>query len=305
MPSLGIAYSYIKLCKPNVVALLVLTAIVGMFLAIPGIEYMPWLQFLFATLGITLVSASAAAINHIIDHRIDEKMRRTHHRPIPRGQVSMRAAIIFAMFLGITGEGILYLFVNPLCALLTGFALIGYAFIYTVYLKHATPQNIVIGGASGAAPPLLGWVAMTGQISAEALLLFLIIFVWTPPHFWALAIHRQADYAHAQVPMLPITHGIEYTRQQILLYKILLLVVSIFPFIIGMSGWLYLLGALGLGGWYLSYAIWMIKYPDNKSYEMQSFWASIWYLLLLFCLLLVDHYLTLYWGEFFGHKSPV
>jgi protoheme IX farnesyltransferase len=304
MSSQSITQAYLKLCKPNVVALLVLTAVVGMLLASPGIEHMPWGNFLFGTLGITLVSASAAAINHIIDNRIDEKMQRTHKRPIPQGKISMKEAIIFAIIIGVFGEMILLFLVNSLTALLTGLALIGYAFIYTVYLKHATPQNIVIGGASGAAPPLLGWVAITGQVSIEALILFLIIFVWTPPHFWALAIHRKEEYANASIPMLPITHGIQYTRQQILLYKILLIVISIMPFVIGMSGWLYFVGALALGGWYLSYAILMIRYPEQKSYEMKSFWVSIWYLLFLFCVLLVDHYATIYLGSFFGQKTP-
>ena len=259
----------------------------------------------FGTIGITLVSASAAAINHIIDHRIDEKMNRTNRRPIPQGKISMQSAIIFAVIIGVVGEAILFVLVNPLCAILTAVALVGYAFIYTVYLKHATPQNIVIGGASGAAPPLLGWVAITGQVSVEALILFLIIFVWTPPHFWALAIHRKEEYAKVNVPMLPITHGTEYTRQQILLYKILLIVVTILPFVIGMSGWLYLIAALGLGLWYLSYAILMIRYPEERSYQMKSFWVSIWYLLALFCVLLVDHYATFYFGGIFGQKSPL
>lgn len=301
----AVAQSYYQLCKPNVVALLVLTAIVGMLLATPDIDHLRWATFILATVGITLVSASAAAINHIIDCRIDEKMHRTLNRPLPQGKVSMRAAIVFAVVIGSLGEIILFVLVNPLCALLTGIALVGYAFIYTVYLKHATPQNIVIGGASGAAPPLLGWVAITGQVSVEALILFLIIFVWTPPHFWVLAIHRKDEYANANVPMLPITHGIAYTRQQVLLYKILLMVISVLPFVIGMSGWLYLIGALMLGCWYLSYAILMICYPYKKNYAMKSFWFSIWYLFLLFFLLLVDHCMTIYFGDIFGHKSVI
>ena len=240
------------------------------------------------TLGIGLAASSAAAINHVLDRRIDEKMHRTHRRPLPTGQLPVRNAIVFALILGSLSMVILILWVNPLTAVLTFASLIGYAVIYTVYLKHATPQNIVIGGAAGAAPPVLGWVAVTGQVDANALLLFLIIFIWTPPHFWALAIARKDDYAKAGIPMLPVTHGVKHTSLQVLLYTIVLIPVSIFPFLTGMSGVLYLVGALILGSIFVYYAV---RMQNDHSYElsMRTFSYSIVYLMILFALLLVDH----------------
>ncbi|MDX1455378.1 MAG: heme o synthase, partial [Gammaproteobacteria bacterium] len=233
---------YLELTKPKVVSLIAFTAIVGMLLAVPG--WVPLDRFVFGLLGIWLAAASAAALNHLIDQRADAEMNRTRNRPLPTGHVSGREALVFALTLGVVSMLLLWFLVNPLTAVLTFFSLIGYAVIYTVFLKRATPQNIVIGGAAGAAPPVLGWTAITGEISAEPLLLFLIIFIWTPPHFWALAIHRRDDYARVNIPMLPVTHGIPFTRLQIILYTILLLVVSILPYLIGMSGPIYLVAAL-------------------------------------------------------------
>jgi heme o synthase len=236
---------YLALCKLKVVALIVFTAVVGMFLAVPGL--VPLEILVFATLGIGMAASSAAAVNHVLDARIDAVMRRTRRRPLPTGQVGEVEAMLFAATLGALSMLILWRLVNPLTAVLTFFSLIGYAIVYTVFLKRATPQNIVIGGAAGAAPPVLGWVAVTGEVHAHALLLFLIIFTWTPPHFWALAIARKDEYAQVSIPMMPVTHGVEFTRLQILLYTILLCVVSLLPWLTGMSGWLYLLGALGFG----------------------------------------------------------
>ena len=279
---------YFELTKPRVVALIVFTAVIGMFLAVPGIP--PWKALVFGNLGIWLAASSAAAINHLLDRRIDEKMARTSHRPLPSGSLSGRQVFIFALILGVLSMLLLCVFVNWLTAVLTFFSLIGYAVIYTVYLKHATPQNIVIGGAAGAAPPVLGWVAVTGEVHAYALLLFLIIFVWTPPHFWALAIFRREDYARAMVPMLPVTHGVEYTRQQILFYTILLVLVTLLPYFSGMSGVFYLGGVLVLDAVFLYYAIRMMK-PPNEAYAMKVFGYSIWYLMVLFAFLLIDHWI--------------
>ena len=279
---------YFELTKPRVVALIVFTAVIGMFLAVPGIP--PWKALVFGNLGIWLAASSAAAINHLLDRRIDEKMARTSHRPLPSGSLTGRQVLVFALILGAVSMLLLVFLVNWLTALLTFFSLIGYAVIYTVYLKHATPQNIVIGGAAGAAPPVLGWVAVTGEVHAFALLLFLIIFVWTPPHFWALAIFRREDYARAMVPMLPVTHGVEYTRQQILFYTILLVLVTLLPWFSGMSGVFYLGGVLVLDAVFLYYAIRLMK-PPNEAYAMKVFGYSIWYLMVLFAFLLVDHWI--------------
>ncbi len=279
--------SYWTLCKPGVVALIVFTAIVGIFLASPGLPS-PGI-FVPATLGIALAAASAAAINHVVDQKVDAQMSRTEQRPLPQGRVSRNRALGFALLLGVSAMLILSLGVNGLTAVLTLLSLIGYAVIYTLYLKRATPQNIVIGGAAGAAPPLLGWVAVTGQIDPEALLLFLIIFTWTPPHFWALAIHRMEEYRQVDIPMLPVTHGLAYTRLQILLYTVLLFVVTLLPYSYGMSGTLYLAGTLVLNLGFLIYAVLLYR-NAHTSLPMRTFGYSIVYLMGLFALLLLDHY---------------
>ena len=283
-------HDYLELTKPRVVSLIAFTAIVGMLLAVPGVP--PLDRFFIGLAGIWLASASAAALNHLIDRRADAEMNRTRHRPLPTGHVSEREVLVFALTLGAISMLLLWFLVNPLTAILTFFSLIGYAVIYTVFLKRATPQNIVIGGAAGAAPPVLGWTAITGEVSAEPLLLFLIIFVWTPPHFWALAIHRRDEYARVNIPMLPVTHGIAFTRVQIILYTILLLVVSILPYLIGMSGLLYLAAALILGAVFLYYTIAM-RFRDDERLPMKTFGYSITYLLGIFTFLLADHYLRL------------
>lgn len=279
---------YYELCKPGVVALMVFTAIVGMLVASPG--EVPWRALTLGSLGIALAAGSAAAINHLVDQHIDGQMWRTKRRPLPTARIRTPHAVVFAGLLGIGGLGILYLFINPITALLTFLSLIGYAFIYTLYLKRATPQNIVIGGAAGAAPPMLGWTAVTGSIDPNSLLLFLIIFVWTPPHFWALAIHRREDYAKVNIPMLPVTHGDRYTRWQVLFYTVLLIAVSALPFVTGLSGILYLTGAMIMGGIYLYYAVAMLVSSD-KSLPMKSFGFSIIYLMAIFAILLFDRYL--------------
>lgn len=286
------AREYWALTKPRVVALIVFTALVGMFLAVPGLP--PLRPALFGLLGIWLAAASAAAINHVLDRRIDAIMARTHDRPLPTGGLSTRQALLFALTLGVLSMALLVAFVNPLTAALTFVSLIGYAFVYTGYLKRATPQNIVIGGIAGAAPPLLGWAAVTGMTAAtdwpRALLLVLIIFVWTPPHFWALAIFRREDYAKAMVPMLPVTHGVVYTRWQILLYTVLLVVATVLPRLIEMSGNFYLGGALVLGAVFLWHA-WKLMDPPDEFYAMRVFNYSIVYLMALFAFLLLDHWL--------------
>ena len=282
---------YLELCKPKVVALIVFTAIVGMLLAVPGLP--PLDAVIFGTLGIGLASGSAAAINHVVDQKIDAIMGRTHNRPIPQGAMKSRDALIFALAIGAISMAILIMWVNVLTAALTFFSLIGYAVIYTMYLKRATPQNIVIGGAAGAAPPLLGWTAVTGSVDPGALLLFLIIFTWTPPHFWALAIHRADDYKKVGMPMLPVTHGKDYTRLQILLYTVLLFVVTLLPFSYGMSGWLYLVGAVALNLMFMVYAVRLYR-DDNEKLPMKTFGFSIVYLMILFALLLVDHYVPVF-----------
>jgi protoheme IX farnesyltransferase len=279
---------YVELTKPKVVALITFTAMVGMFLATSTM--VPWDVLVFGSLGIALSAGSAAAINHLVDRRIDAVMARTCNRPLPSGHLDTRQVLLFAVLIGALGVTLLIAFANPLTAVLTFCSLIGYAVIYTVFLKRATPQNIVIGGAAGAAPPLLGWTAVTGQVEAGALLLFLIIFIWTPPHFWALAIHRRQDYVKADIPMLPVTHGVEFTRLHILLYTVMLFLVTLLPFLIGMSGSLYLVGAVLLGGRFLWYALRLFATADDR-WAMPTFGFSIVYLFGLFTVLMIDHYL--------------
>ena len=281
---------YYELTKPKVVALIVFTAVVGMFLATPGM--VPLDILILGTLGIGLAAASAAAINQLLEYHLDARMGRTKRRPLPTGKVTVREAIALAFVLGLASVLLLWLAINPLTAVLTFASLIGYAFIYTLWLKHASPQNIVIGGVSGAAPPLLGWTAVTGSVDPHALLLVLIIFIWTPPHFWALAIARRDDYARVGIPMLPVTHGNRFTRLHILLYTILLLLVSILPYLTGMSGLIYLAGALILGFGFLYYAI-ALKVSDRPELPMKTFAYSITYLMVLFAVLLVDHYILI------------
>lgn len=279
---------YYELCKPRVVMLLVFTAVIGMFLATPGM--VPWETLVYGTLGIGLAASSAAAINQIVDHKIDTAMRRTIGRPLPQGNITNKHATAFALTLGVVAMLILTFLVNGLTAWLTFLSLIGYAVIYTMFLKHATSQNIVIGGAAGAAPPVLGWTAVTGTIDPNSLWLFLIIFTWTPPHFWALAIHRKDEYAKVDVPMLPVTHGVEHTARQVLLYTIIMCVVTIMPFVTHMSGIVYLIGAVILNAIFLYFVIKMQSGKD-PSIPMKTFGYSIIYLMLLFALLLIDHYL--------------
>ena len=279
---------YYELTKPRVVMLIVFTAVVGMFLAVPAIPDLR--QLTLGTIGIAMAASSAAVFNHVLDARIDILMMRTRGRPLPQGKLTEKSALVFASILCISSMIILWFLVNPLTAILTFFSLSGYAVIYTVWLKRATSQNIVIGGAAGAAPPILGWTTITNEISTEPLLLFLIIFVWTPPHFWALAIARLEEYRKVEIPMLPVTHGVPYTRLNILLYSILLLIVTVMPYVIGMSGLIYLIVATGLGLYFLYYAIRMYREHRNEELPMQMFWYSIKYLGYLFTALLVDHY---------------
>jgi protoheme IX farnesyltransferase len=290
-----IARQYFDLTKPRVVALIVFTAAIGMFLAVPGLP--PLQESVVGFLGIWLAASSAAAINQLLDARIDARMARTSWRPIVAGQIRPAQALAFALVLAVASMVVLLVWVNLLTALLTFASLIGYAVIYTVFLKRATPQNIVIGGIAGAAPPLLGWSAVTGMSGqwdwAHALLLVLIIFVWTPPHFWALAIFRREDYRKAMVPMLPVTHGVEYTRWQILFYTVLLVLVTMLPWIIEMSGNFYLGGALILGAMFIWHA-WKLMDPPDELYAMKVFNYSIVYLMALFAFLLVDHWLLPY-----------
>jgi len=268
--------------------LIVFTAIVGMFLSVPG---WPGIEpLIFGALGIGMASSAAAVFNHVLDHRTDILMMRTRGRPLPQGKLTVNAALTFASVLCVIAMLILWFLVNPLTTVLTFISLIGYAVIYTVWLKRATPQNIVIGGAAGAAPPVLGWTTVTNEVTSGALLLFLIIFVWTPPHFWALAIARLEEYAKVDIPMLPVTHGEAYTRLNILLYTILLLLVTIMPYLIGMSGLIYLVAALGLGAYFLNYAIRMYRDHEDEELPMAMFKYSISYLGFLFTALLVDHY---------------
>ena len=280
---------YYELGKPRVVALIVFTAVVGMFLAVPGLP--PVSALLWGTLGIGLAASSAAAVNHVVDRSFDRKMARTMLRPIPTGHLTERQALTYAAILCVASMWMLWTLVNPLTAVLTFASLIGYAVLYTVWLKHITPQNIVIGGAAGAAPPVLGWTAVTGSADPHSLLLFLIIFAWTPPHFWALAIARREEYAKAGIPMLPVAYGVEFTRLHILLYTIILFIVTLLPWITGMSGLVYLAAAVVLGVVFLSQAI-VVKRPDPPAHlPMTVFRWSITYLMVLFAALLVDHYL--------------
>jgi protoheme IX farnesyltransferase len=283
---------YYALTKPGVVQLLVFTAVVGMFLATPGM--VPWDVLIAGSLGIGLAAAAAAVVNQVLDQRIDAQMARTRNRPLPQGRVSERDALAFAMGLGLAGLTVLVLLVNALTAALTFASLIGYAVVYTVYLKRATPQNIVMGGAAGAAPPVLGWVAVTNAVDPHALLLFLIIFTWTPPHFWALAIARRTDYERADIPMLPVTHGEELTKSFVVYYTILLLLVTVLPSITGMTGPFYTFGALLLGGGFLYYAF-QLKFAPRQDSPMTTFRYSIAYLMALFSFLLIDHYIPAIW----------
>ncbi len=276
--------------------LIIFTAVVGMLLAVPGA--LPLGKVIFATLGIGMAAASGAAINQLVEQRIDAMMARTKNRPLPQGELNTRNALIFALLLCAISMVILVYKVNTLTALLTFISLIGYAVIYTMFLKPATPQNIVLGGAAGAAPPLLGWVAMTGEVSSEALLLFLIIFIWTPPHFWALAIRRREEYASVGIPMLPVTHGVPFTKLQILLYTILLLAVSVLPFVIHMSGLIYLAGAIALGLGFIWQAFVLYR-SDTDEHAMKTFGFSIFYLSVLFGFFLLDHYARIFLRHFF------
>jgi len=278
---------YLELCKPNVVALMILTSVIGMVLATQ--QSVPLSILIFGNLGIALCAGSAAAVNHIVDRHVDDKMARTLNRPLAQGRITPRQAIRFALITGLLGMAILLIFTNVLTAWLTLASLVGYAFIYTMFLKRATPQNIVIGGLAGAAPPLLGWTAVTGEIHHNALLLVLIIFAWTPPHFWALAVHRKDEYAKAKIPMLPVTHGERYTKINILLYTLLLIIVTTMPYLTGMFGWLYLVSSLLLGLGFLYWAIVMLRSEGGNS-GMKTFQYSIVYLMVLFAVMLVDHY---------------
>jgi protoheme IX farnesyltransferase len=282
---------YYELGKPRVVALIVFTAVVGMFLAVPGLP--PLAAAAFGTLGIGLAATSAAAINQVVDRRFDEQMARTMGRPIPSGAVTTGQALAYAAVVGVASMVVLWTQVNPLTAVLTFASLIGYAVLYTVWLKHVTPQNIVIGGAAGAAPPVLGWTAITGQLDPHALLLFLIIFAWTPPHFWALAIARRDDYARTGIPMLPVAYGVEFTRLHILLYTILLVIVTLLPYLTGMTGLIYLAAAALLGARFIRYAVALRREDAPADLPMRVFRYSINYLMLLFAALLVDHYLPI------------
>ncbi|MGR5175623.1 heme o synthase [Vibrio parahaemolyticus] len=280
--------TYLTLTKPKVVALMILTALVGMCLSVPGA--LPVKATVLGLIGIALMAGSAAAFNHLIDRRIDAVMARTHKRPLPSGDLSATRVFVFATAIGVLGFAVLASGVNWLTAWLTFASLLGYAVVYTLYLKRATPQNIVIAGIAGAMPPLLGWTAVTGDLHANAWLLVMIIFIWTPPHFWALAIHRKEDYAKADIPMLPVTHGIEYTKTSILLYTILLALVCLMPALVGMTGLIYLAGSTLLSAGFIYYA-WKLKYASDEKTAIETFKFSIIHLMLLFVVLLVDHYM--------------
>jgi protoheme IX farnesyltransferase len=282
---------YLELTKPKVSLLIVFTAVVGMVLAVPGL--VPLQPLLLGSLGIALASGSAAAFNHVLDQRIDGRMGRTRRRPLPTGHLQEQQAVIFAAALAVGSVLVLGLGVNALTAVLTFLSLIGYAIVYTVWLKHATPQNIVIGGAAGAAPPVLGWAAVTGHVDAQALLLFLIIFAWTPPHFWALAIARRDEYARVGVPMLPVTHGIAYTRFQILLYTILMVLTTLLPCLVGMSGLIYLVAATALNARFL-YFVWVLNKGVRADFPIRTFRYSITYLMWLFAAMILDHYVMVH-----------
>jgi len=288
--STGLLQDLYQITKPKVVLMLVITAIVGMVLSQPEL---PRLDLMFiASVGIGLLSAAAAALNHVVDQKIDAKMARTHNRPLARGSLSNQTAVIFSLLLAGLGFALLYALVNPLTAWLTLASLFGYAVVYTLVLKRLTPQNIVIGGLAGAMPPLLGWTAMTGELHAHAYFLVMIIFTWTPPHFWALAIFREKDYARAKIPMLPVTHGVEFTKQAVLLYTMLLFVVCLLPYLVGMTGLLYLAAAVVLNLMFLRYAL-LLKIKQQKNFAYETFKFSIWHLLWLFIALLLDHFIKL------------
>ncbi len=282
---------YYELTKPKVVYLLVFTAVVGMFLAndVTQSWFPPLNALIFGTLGIAFASGAAAVVNHVVDARIDTMMARTMQRPVAQGRVKPRNAVIFSTILAAVAMAMLWFLVNPLTAVLTLGGLVGYAFIYTMFLKRATPQNIVIGGLSGAIPPLLGWTSVTGSADPHAWLLVLIIFTWTPPHFWALSIHRIEDYAKAEIPMLPVTHGEDFTKTSIVLYTVLLILSTLLPYLTHMSGIIYLVGAIGLGLWFLYYTV-VLKYRERDGIAMKTFGVSIGYLTFLFAFLLIDHY---------------
>ncbi|MEZ5568396.1 MAG: heme o synthase [Halioglobus sp.] len=279
---------YKELTKPNVVLLMILTSVIGMFMAVPGM--VPLDVLVLGNLGIALCAGAAAAVNHLVDQRVDLQMARTRNRPVARGRVGNWQAGLFAALLGGAGMAILFIWINALTAWLTLLSLLGYAVVYTMFLKRATPQNIVIGGLAGAAPPLLGWTAVTGEIHGHALLLVLIIFAWTPPHFWALAIHRREEYAAVEIPMLPVTHGVAFTKLHILLYTIIMVLITLLPYATRMSGPLYLLGAVVLGVGFLYWAIELLR-NKNPNAPMETFKYSIIYLMALFVIMLVDHYL--------------
>jgi len=289
LEKMSILRSYYHLCKPNVVYMMLITSLIGSLLATNATNFNP-LLILISLIGIGLCAASAAAINQVVDQKVDANMSRTSERPIPQGHISSSNAVSFAIVIGLIGYAILFRYVNALTAYLTIASLIGYAIIYTVFLKRATPQNIVIGGLAGAAPPLLGWSSITGSIDPNALLLVLIIFAWTPPHFWALAIHRKDEYAKENIPMLPVTHGISFTKLQIILYTIIMLLVSLFPYFVMMSGAFYLVSALLLGLIFLWYAF-RLYGDDSNSFAMPTFQYSIYYIFLIFLALLIDHFI--------------
>ena len=289
-------HEYLELCKPKVVLLILFTALVGMFLSTDGL--VPFYSWFWGLLGIGLAASAGAALNHWVDEEIDARMERTRSRPLPKGNISGRQAVTFALTLATLSMVILLAFVNTLTAALTFASMVGYAVIYSMFLKRSTPQNIVLGGAAGAAPPVLGWTAVTGELHGEALLLFLIIFVWTPPHFWALAIRRVDDYARAGVPMLPVTHGIAFTKLHVLLYTILLVIVTIIPFLVMMSGTIYLAGALALGAGFVFYAVKLYR-SEGDQYAMKTFGYSIFYLSALFAFLLLDHYARIFIRTFY------
>ena len=279
--------SFFPLCKPRVTSLIVFTALIGMFLATP--HMVPWPLLIATTLGIAFTSGAAAAFNCLIEHKIDAVMARTRARPLPTGQVSSMETVVFASLLGGAGLAILYFYVNPLSMWLTFATFVGYAVIYTIFLKPATPMNIVIGGASGAMPPILGWAAVTNNVGPESLIMFLIIFAWTPPHFWALALYRREEYAKVGMPMLPVTHGEAFTLLHILLYTIILVAVSLMPYGLGMSGMIYLISVLILNAIFMAYVIGLYRqYSDDLA--KRTFRYSITYLTLLFAALLIDHY---------------
>jgi len=289
---------YLELTKPMVVALMILTSVIGMFMAVPGM--VPLQVLILGNLGIALCAGAAAAVNHLVDRQVDLRMARTRNRPVAQGRVGTVPASIFALCLGGLGMVVLYQWINPLTAWLTLASLVGYAFIYTMFLKRATPQNIVIGGLAGAAPPLLGWTSVTGEVHGHALLLVLIIFAWTPPHFWALAIHRKEEYAAADIPMLPVTHGVRFTQLHVFLYTVIMFAITLLPFATRLSGPLYLLGAVVLGAGFLYWSIELLR-DRNPAAPMETFKYSIVYLMFLFVVMLLDHYVFPMGGDPLAH----